>query len=140
MITPPKLFEDLWVRFWNQMLDLSTDGWIIGVAAIVIAVISLIKWPQRLARFRVPLRWVAVSAICVFAVRAALEMLWIADDAFISFRYARNLVMGHGLVFNPGERVEGYTNFLWTMLMVPAVALDISVGATAVVLGLVSMV
>jgi len=37
------------------------------------------------------------------------------DDAFISFRYARNLVHGHGLVFNPGERVEGYTNFLWVM-------------------------
>ncbi|MCP4661749.1 MAG: hypothetical protein GY856_40625, partial [bacterium] len=28
----------------------------------------------------------------------------------------RNLVEGHGLVFNPGERVEGYTNFLWVLL------------------------
>ena len=37
------------------------------------------------------------------------------DDAFISFRYARNLLEGHGLVFNPGERVEGYSNFLWTL-------------------------
>ena len=40
---------------------------------------------------------------------------WLTDDAFISFRYARNLLEGHGLVFNPGERVEGYTNFLWTL-------------------------
>lgn len=40
------------------------------------------------------------------------------DDAFISFRYARNLADGHGLVFNPGgERVEGYTNFLWVVLL-----------------------
>lgn len=40
------------------------------------------------------------------------------DDAFISFRYARNLSRGHGLVFNPGmERVEGYTNFLWVLLL-----------------------
>lgn len=39
------------------------------------------------------------------------------DDAFISFRYARNLARGEGLVFNPGERVEGYTNFLWTALL-----------------------
>jgi hypothetical protein len=38
------------------------------------------------------------------------------DDAFISFRYARNLARGHGLVMNAGERVEGYTNFLWTLL------------------------
>jgi len=39
------------------------------------------------------------------------------DDAYISFRYAANLVNGYGLVFNVGERVEGYTNFLWTMLL-----------------------
>lgn len=39
------------------------------------------------------------------------------DDAFISFRYARNLLEGHGLVWNVGERVEGYTNFLWTLLV-----------------------
>ncbi len=37
---------------------------------------------------------------------------FIQDDAFISFRYAENLVQGKGLVYNEGERVEGYTNFL----------------------------
>src|SRR5262249_43827913 len=41
----------------------------------------------------------------------------LVDDAFISFRYALNLARGQGLVFNPGERVEGYTNFLWTVLL-----------------------
>ena len=40
---------------------------------------------------------------------------FITDDAFISFRYVRNLLEGHGLVFNPGEYVEGYTNFLWIL-------------------------
>ena len=39
------------------------------------------------------------------------------DDAFISFRYARNFAEGHGIVFNPGERVEGYTNFLWVVIL-----------------------
>ncbi len=44
------------------------------------------------------------------------EASWfLTDDAFISFRYARNLLEGHGLVFNPGERVEGYSNFLWVL-------------------------
>jgi arabinofuranosyltransferase len=38
------------------------------------------------------------------------------DDAFISYRYAQNLVAGQGLVYNPGERVEGFTNLLWTLL------------------------
>ncbi len=40
---------------------------------------------------------------------------FLTDDAFISFRYVRNLLEGHGLVFNPGERVEGYSNFLWVL-------------------------
>ncbi len=40
---------------------------------------------------------------------------FLCDDAFISFRYVRNLLEGHGLVFNPGEYVEGYTNFLWVL-------------------------
>ena len=41
---------------------------------------------------------------------------FLVDDTFISFRYARMLVSGEGLVFNPGERVEGFSNFLWVMV------------------------
>jgi hypothetical protein len=43
---------------------------------------------------------------------------FVTDDAFISFRYARNLVLGYGLRYNPGEHppVEGYSNFLWVLL------------------------
>ena len=40
---------------------------------------------------------------------------FVCDDAFIGFRYVRNLVEGHGLVFNPGEYVEGYTFLLWVL-------------------------
>lgn len=43
----------------------------------------------------------------------------VTDDAYISFQYAKNLAQGNGLVFNPGERVEGYTNFLWVILLTP---------------------
>jgi arabinofuranosyltransferase len=42
---------------------------------------------------------------------------FVLDDAFISFRYAENLVSGKGLVWNVGDRTEGYTNFLWTLFM-----------------------
>jgi len=45
---------------------------------------------------------------------------YVKDDTFISMRYARNLALGHGLVFNYGERLEGYTNFLWVVLTVPS--------------------
>ena len=39
------------------------------------------------------------------------------DDAMISMRYAWNFSHGEGLVWNPGERIEGYTNLLWTLVM-----------------------
>ena len=60
---------------------------------------------------------------------------WVDDDAFISFRYARNWAQGNGLVFNPGERVEGYTNFLWTAFLTIASTLDLDLPSTARVLG-----
>lgn len=40
----------------------------------------------------------------------------VIDDSYISLRYAWHLMHGHGLVYNVGQRVEGYTNFLWTLL------------------------
>ncbi len=39
------------------------------------------------------------------------------DDAMISMRYAWNFSHGLGLVWNAGERVQGYTNLLMTLLM-----------------------
>jgi len=47
----------------------------------------------------------------------SLENKFIQDDAYTSLRYAKDFVDGKGLVFNEGERVEGYTNFLWVMLL-----------------------
>jgi len=45
------------------------------------------------------------------------------DDAYIGYAYARNLLHGHGLVYRPeAPAVEGYSNFLWTVLHVPAAA------------------
>ena len=42
------------------------------------------------------------------------------DDSFITYRYAENLASGNGLVFNPGERVEGYSNLTWTLFLAGA--------------------
>ncbi len=70
-----------------------------------------------------------VIALSLVAIGAAVqrtaelwEERWVQDDAYISFRYARNLIEGHGLVFNEGHPVEGYTNFLWTMGAAAAIA------------------
>ncbi len=47
----------------------------------------------------------------------AWSLRWVCDDSFVSFRYAQNLVAGRGLVYNAAERVEGYTNLSWTLLL-----------------------
>ncbi|MEO8677328.1 MAG: hypothetical protein ABI569_17265, partial [Casimicrobiaceae bacterium] len=47
-----------------------------------------------------------------------VRYFWLDDDMMISMRYARNLAEGNGLVWTAGgDRVEGYSNFLWTMVM-----------------------
>jgi hypothetical protein len=60
---------------------------------------------------------------------------WIVDDAFIAFRYAENWAAGHGPVFNVGERVEGYTCFLWVALLTAFKVLGASVVTSARVAG-----
>ena len=52
---------------------------------------------------------------------------WMLDDAFISFRYAENIAAGQGAVFNPGERVEGYTTFFWVLLLAAGKTIGLSV-------------
>ena len=69
---------------------------------------------------RLPRKGHFVTALLLLPWLALLGWLasvswFLTDDAFISFRYVRNLLDGHGLVFNPGEYVEGYTNFLWVL-------------------------
>lgn len=55
--------------------------------------------------------------LCAYLVLNSLYFHpYVVDDAFISLRYATNLVDGLGLVYNPGQRVEGYSNFAWVLL------------------------
>jgi hypothetical protein len=55
-------------------------------------------------------------ALGVLAWTALRHWGYRVDDTFIALRYARHLVEGHGLVFNPGERVEGYTSLPLVLL------------------------
>lgn len=55
------------------------------------------------------------AVVALFCLRA-YHVGTVNEDAYISLRYARNLLDGGGLVFNPGgEPVEGLTNLLWTL-------------------------
>lgn len=64
----------------------------------------------------------------------------ITDDAYISFRYLDNWLSGHGLVFNAGERVEGYTNFLWIVLLAPFRLGGISAETASILLSLAALI
>jgi len=79
------------------------------------------KWriPRRPIERLVPLA-VCGTLVAAFSLHAldelSAERIGI-DDASIYFRYAANVAAGHGFVWNPGgERVEGATSFLWTLL------------------------
>ncbi len=73
------------------------------------------RWMER-SLGRVDQR-LLTGVLTVSAMLLAWVVRWTQDDAFISLRYARNLADGHGLVYNPGEHIEGYSNFLWTVLL-----------------------
>ena len=48
------------------------------------------------------------------------RLFWFqTDDAYIAFRYVSNSMLGHGYVWNapPFKPVEGYTSFLWVVLL-----------------------
>jgi arabinofuranosyltransferase len=94
-------------------------------AGIGLAVALGRRWGLRATRVGEgrPGRWLGRAGLAGMVVLFVLGVLVVLevvkDDAYISFRYAHNLVTGQGLVFNPGERLEGYTNFLWTLLLAP---------------------
>ena len=75
---------------------------------------------------------------------AAVLAWWnrfLQDDAFISFRYARHLAAGHGLVWNVGEPpIQGFTNPLWTLLMALAIRIGLDPVPVSQGLGLVCFV
>lgn len=81
--------------------------------------------------------WAALLLLALVLLAHVLSYWVLVDDAFIAFRYAENLSRGLGLVFNEGERVEGYTDFLWVMLLAGAHTLGASTPETARVLGAV---
>jgi arabinofuranosyltransferase len=81
------------------------------------------------------LRWGPLAAIAGLLVWHSLRFDFVTDDAYVSFVYTRNLVEHGQLVFNPGDPVEGYTNFLWTVLLAIPMALGIPPELAARVLG-----
>jgi hypothetical protein len=81
------------------------------------------------------LEWLALPA----GVALLLRYAWLLDDAFVYFRYVDNLVhLGHGLVYNAGEYVEGFSSPLWALLLVVLRAAGATWWPTVQVLGVLT--
>jgi len=80
------------------------------------------------------LRWLLLGVAAAVLVVHSIAYDFITDDAYISFVYARNFAEHKELVFNLGQFVEGYTNFLWTLLIGLGMLVDIPPEWTAKIL------
>src|SRR3954469_2267258 len=74
----------------------------------------------RLARtipFIVLTGWLVAVTLHASVVVDGVRLFYLDDVQMVAMRYGRNLADGHGLVWNPGERVEGYSNPAWVLTM-----------------------
>jgi len=90
--------------------------------------------------------WILLAVIAALYVGHALSIGYVSDDGYIALRYVRNYLAGHGFVYNPGERVEGYTSFAWVALLgilgrlLPGVALDTMSQLVGLIFGVATVV
>ena len=75
---------------------------------------------QRLGDHPRSFRWALAAFGGLFFTWLFLINSWTGDDAFISYRAGWNLLHGYGFTFNPSERVQAFTNPLWTALLAAA--------------------
>src|ERR1051325_3527912 len=74
--------------------------------------------PQRSTRDYALLTFIVLLA--GLGLYLGWRLFWfLTDDAYIAFRYISNSHLGYGYVWNPPpfKPVEGYTSFLWVVLL-----------------------
>jgi arabinofuranosyltransferase len=98
-----------------------------GAAAVLLAVglVLAAKAP----------RW-ALAAAVLAALVLGVAGNGLVDDAYIQFRYAENLAAGHGMVFNPGEHIEGASGGVWIAALAVGPLLGVNAGVWGRVLSL----
>lgn len=79
-----------------------------------------------------------LAAVVLFLLHCGLYRQFTVDDSFISYRFAHNWARGWGPVYNPGERVEGYTCFAWVAVLALAGRLGLGIELASKVLGIAS--
>jgi hypothetical protein len=80
-------------------------------------------------------RWLVLAIAALALILHSLAYNFVTDDAYISFVYSRNLAEHGELSFNLGHPVEGYTNFLWTVILGVLMLVGLQPEITSRVLG-----
>lgn len=73
--------------------------------------------------YRRLLRILMLGLLLSSFIVAFARTAWVCDDSFITFRVVDNCLSGHGLTWNPGERVQVFTHPLWLGVLVPLVGI-----------------
>jgi hypothetical protein len=135
----------------DAFTGLGLEAIVIGISLVLIGWLLLPRWKQvraladrpyflpLLAIIVLVVVWLPIILLGRSAIISGERYWWLDDDAMISMRYARNLAQGAGLVWNPGERVEGYTNFLWTAYMALVQLFPIRMAQTSLVILLTNL-
>ncbi len=66
-----------------------------------------------------------------------LSRIWVAEDAYITFRHIQNFLEGYGLTFNINDKIEGFTHPLWVFLLILFSGLGFSLHLSSLLLGVI---
>jgi arabinofuranosyltransferase len=81
---------------------------------------------------------ILIMTVIAAGTIVAFNLAFYHDDAFITLRYARHFLAGQGLVWNPGEYVQGYTNFLHLLVVAAFGAVGFDLVTASRLVGVVS--
>ena len=114
-------------------------GWGVVLAAYLLAVLGAVLNEKAEKR-----DGLLIGAV-LFSLAGHLFLFWLSaqifsytiDDAYITFRYSKNLAAGFGPTYNPGQPpVEGYTTFLWMLMMTFPHLIGVNVATFSKILGI----
>ena len=133
LFEPGSLVRDMLIRLSPVI------GWGVVVAAYLLAALGVVLNEGGEKR-----DGLLIGAV-LFSVVGYLFLFWLSaqifsftiDDAYITFRYSKNLAAGFGPTYNPGQPpVEGYTTFLWMLLMTLPHFIGVNVATFSKILGI----
>lgn len=101
---------------------------------------NLIVTPHLLS-WKVGKFWTVLSLLAVCSITSFRHYYngALIDDAYITFRYARNIATGYGYVYNPEEYIQGTSTPLFTLLLAFVAWLGADIPTASTIIGAISV-